>query len=105
MQGHDQRPRCRGQAGVAVPADETTAWDELRASAGDRSEPVALLHRWRGLEPSPRRTEVSSCISSRLSALRFSGRLSVILAAAPPRGRACDEARFRLPLFPRHCCA
>jgi hypothetical protein len=26
--GHDWRSRCRGQAGVPVSADETTAWDE-----------------------------------------------------------------------------
>jgi transposase len=34
--GHDRRSRCRGQAGVPVSADETTAWDEGRSFRGAR---------------------------------------------------------------------
>jgi hypothetical protein len=33
--GHARRCRCRGQAGVPVPADETTAWDEIRSRPTD----------------------------------------------------------------------
>ena len=38
--GHDRRSRCRAQAGVPVPADETTAWDEMRTSRSDLAPQV-----------------------------------------------------------------
>src|SRR5689334_1703671 len=44
--GHERRSRCRGQAGVPVSADETTARDEHRASAGPvRTRPLSELKR------------------------------------------------------------
>ena len=36
------------QAGIRVPADETTAWDEEQASASGQSAPALLLDLWEG---------------------------------------------------------
>jgi hypothetical protein len=69
-------------AEACVAARLAVAADELRAPAGDRSEPVALLHRWKGS---------SDAITARIHATRARG-CSSPAPAARSSFRACKRA-------------
>jgi hypothetical protein len=87
--GHDRRSRCREQAGVAVPADETTAWDEHEAS--DAPGDLRSLAFDCGRPLTPRQgTRTSSAVGALRSGTRA-------LASVRRRARERDAASSPVP--------